>query len=157
MRAEASLKMSTDRDLKPLNLTFYRSLYECELGGTPRLIKSWKVGRAPSGSPNSKIPDFVSLGEIAVDFDFATPTLKRPEMFANKSGNEVSACESAQISSRLIKLSKKFLMSFNKLQIKETIGWSQIEWPILVLRGNGEVLIVRGNVLLEKYADKVLS
>lgn len=31
------------------------------------------------------------------------------------------------------------------------VDWNQIEWPILVLRGNGEVLIVRGNVLLEKY------
>lgn len=149
MRTEAS----GHRDLK-LHLTFHRSLYECELGSTPRLIKSWKVGRAPSGSPSSKIPDFVSLGEIAVDFDFVTPTLKKPEMFANKSRNEVS--EIALISS--IKLSKKlFLRSLNKLQIKETIGWSQIEWPILVLRGNGEVLIVRGNVLLEKYVDEVFE
>ncbi|XP_024872573.1 nuclear pore complex protein Nup88 [Temnothorax curvispinosus] len=99
-------------------------LYECELGGAPRLIKCWKVGRAPSSSP-SKIPDFTSLGETAVDFDFATPTLRKPELFAND-------------------------------EIKEVMNWNQIEWPILVLRGNGEVLIVRGNVLLENYENPVV-
>ncbi|KAL0114540.1 hypothetical protein PUN28_011677 [Cardiocondyla obscurior] len=102
-------------------------LYQCELGDAPRLIKCWKVGRAPSSSP-SKIPDFTSLGETAVDFDFATPTLRKPEMFADKTTDE----------------------------IKETINWNQIEWPILVLRGNGEVLIVRGNVLLENYGTPVV-
>ncbi|XP_067208028.1 nuclear pore complex protein Nup88 [Linepithema humile] len=102
-------------------------LYECELGGAPRLIKCWKVGRTPSDSP-SKIPDFTSLGETAVDFDFVTPTLRKPEMFANMGIDE----------------------------IKDIIDWNQIEWPILVLRGNGEVLIVRGNVLLENYEDPVV-
>ncbi|XP_011695209.1 PREDICTED: nuclear pore complex protein Nup88 isoform X1 [Wasmannia auropunctata] len=102
-------------------------LYECELGGAPRLVKCWKVGRAPSSSP-SKIPDFTSLGETAVDFDFATPTLRKPELFANKNTNE----------------------------IKEAVDWNQIEWPILVLRGNGEVLIVRGNFLLENYENPVV-
>lgn len=102
-------------------------LYECDLGGAPRLVNCWKVGRAPSSTP-SKIPDFASLGEIAVDFDFATPTLRKPDMFANKSINE----------------------------IKDTVNWNQIEWPILVLRGNGEVLIVYGNVILENYEDPVV-
>ncbi|XP_018337042.1 PREDICTED: nuclear pore complex protein Nup88 [Trachymyrmex septentrionalis] len=102
-------------------------LYECDLGDAPRLVKCWKVGRAPSSSP-SKIPDFTSLGETAVDFDFATPTLRKPEMFVNKNTDE----------------------------IKETIDWNQIEWPILVLRGNGEVLIVRGNVLLENCENPVV-
>ncbi|XP_018045895.1 PREDICTED: nuclear pore complex protein Nup88 [Atta colombica] len=102
-------------------------LYECDLGDAPRLVKCWKVGRAPSSSP-SKIPDFTSLGETAVDFDFATPTLRKPEMFVDKNIDE----------------------------IKETIDWNQIEWPILVLRGNGEVLIVRGNVLLENCENPVV-
>ncbi|XP_011161716.1 nuclear pore complex protein Nup88 [Solenopsis invicta] len=102
-------------------------LYECELGNAPRLVKCWKVGRVPSSSP-SKIPDFTSLGETAVDFDFATPTLRKPEMFTDKSPDK----------------------------IKETVDWNQIEWPILVLRGNGEVLIVRGNVLLENYENPVV-
>ncbi|XP_011873119.1 PREDICTED: nuclear pore complex protein Nup88 [Vollenhovia emeryi] len=101
-------------------------LYECELGGAPRLIKRWKVGRGPSNSP-SKIPDFTSLGETAVDFDFVTPTLRKPEIFADKS-----------------------------VEITEAISWNQIEWPILVLRGNGEVLIVRGNILLENYENPVV-
>ncbi|XP_018403349.1 PREDICTED: nuclear pore complex protein Nup88 [Cyphomyrmex costatus] len=100
-------------------------LYECDLGDAPRLVKCWKVGRAPSSSP-SKIPDFTSLGETAVDFDFATPTLRKPEMFVNT------------------------------IEIKEAIDWNQIEWPILVLRGNGEVLIVRGNVLLESCENPVV-
>ncbi|CAK9821429.1 Nuclear pore complex protein Nup88 [Anthophora retusa] len=91
-------------------------LYECELDNKPKVIKTWKVGRVPFTSP-SKIPDFTSLGDTAVDFDFATPTLRKPEMFANKDIN------------------------------KNMVDWTEIEWPILVLRGNGEVLIVRGNVL----------
>ncbi|XP_072753706.1 nuclear pore complex protein Nup88 isoform X3 [Anoplolepis gracilipes] len=101
-------------------------LYECDLGGAPRLVKYWKVGRAPSSSP-SKIPDFASLGEAAVDFDFATPTLRKPETFADKNIDKI-----------------------------KDVDWNQIEWPILVLRGNGEVLIVRGNVLLEKYENPVV-
>ncbi|XP_076645956.1 nuclear pore complex protein Nup88 [Halictus rubicundus] len=102
-------------------------LYECEQGNPPRLIKSWKVGRTHFGSP-SKIPDFSALGETAVDFDFATPTLRKPEMFAGKHIN-------------------KNIM----------VDWNQIEWPILVLRGNGEVVIVHGNVLLDNYENPVVS
>ncbi|KAL6440272.1 hypothetical protein ACFW04_003089 [Cataglyphis niger] len=102
-------------------------LYECDLGGSPRLVKCWKVGRAPSSSP-SKIPGFASLGEAAVDFDFATPTLRKPEIFADKNIDEM----------------------------KDMVDWNQIEWPILVLRGNGEVLIVHGNVLLENYENPVV-
>ncbi|XP_026668157.1 nuclear pore complex protein Nup88-like [Ceratina calcarata] len=92
-------------------------LYECELGNRPRLVKCWKIGRVPFSSP-SKLPDFTSLGDTAIDFDFATPTLRKPEMFASKDINK-----------------------------NNMIDWNQIEWPILVLRGNGEVLIVRGNIL----------
>ncbi|XP_076245766.1 nuclear pore complex protein Nup88 [Calliopsis andreniformis] len=102
-------------------------LYECDLGSPPKLLKSWKVGRMPYGSP-SKIPDFSSLGDTAVDFDFATPTLRKPEMFADKDINKNSL-----------------------------VDWSQIEWPILVLRGNGEVLIVRGNVILDTHENPVVS
>lgn len=64
------------------------SLYECEVGNKPKYLKSWKVGRVPFGSP-SRIPDFTSLGDIAVDFDFATPTLRRPELFIGKDINKV--------------------------------------------------------------------
>ncbi|KOC65343.1 Nuclear pore complex protein Nup88 [Habropoda laboriosa] len=92
-------------------------LYECELGDKPKVVKCWKVGRVPFSSP-SKIPDFSSLGDTAVDFDFATPALRNPEMFASRNVNK-----------------------------NNVVDWNQIEWPILVLRGNGEVLIVRGNVL----------
>ncbi|XP_033329725.1 nuclear pore complex protein Nup88 [Megalopta genalis] len=102
-------------------------LYECEIGNSPKLIKSWKVGRTPFGSP-LKIPDFTSLGDTAVDFDFVTPTLRKPEMFAGKDIN-------------------KNIM----------VDWNQIEWPILVLRGNGEVVIVHGNVLLDSYENPVVS
>ncbi|XP_054004714.1 nuclear pore complex protein Nup88 isoform X1 [Hylaeus anthracinus] len=102
-------------------------LYECELGSAPRLIKRWKVGRTPSSSP-SKLPDFSSLGDTAVDFDFATPTLRKPEMFAGKDINK-----------------------------NNVVDWNQIEWPILVLRGNGEVLIVRGNVLLDNHEKPLVS
>ncbi|XP_076181776.1 nuclear pore complex protein Nup88 isoform X2 [Ptiloglossa arizonensis] len=102
-------------------------LYECELGSTPRLVKYWKVGRMPSSSP-SKIPDFSSLGDTAVDFDFATPTLRKPEMFAGKGINK-----------------------------DNVVDWNQIEWPVLVLRGNGEVLIVHGNVLHDNHENPVVS
>ncbi|OAD55069.1 Nuclear pore complex protein Nup88 [Eufriesea mexicana] len=102
-------------------------LYECEFGSRPRIIKSWKVGRVPFSSP-SKIPDFTSLGDTAVDFDFATPTLRNPEMFVNKDINK-----------------------------DNVVDWNQIEWPILVLRGNGEVLIVRGNILHDAHENPVVS
>ncbi|KAG9436552.1 nuclear pore complex protein Nup88 [Apis mellifera carnica] len=102
-------------------------LYECELGNKPRLIRSWKVGRVPFGSP-SKIPDFTSLGDTAVDFDFATPTLCKPEMFIGKDINK-----------------------------DNVVDWNQIEWPILVLRGNGEVRIVRGNILHDTHENPVVS
>ncbi|KAI4497312.1 hypothetical protein M0802_007559, partial [Mischocyttarus mexicanus] len=96
-------------------------LYECEINNAPKLIKSWKVGRSPMSGLRSKVPNFASLGDMAVDFDFATPTLRKPELFAGKNINEA----------------------------KNSIDWNQIEWPILVLRGNGEVLIVRENILYD--------
>lgn len=49
-------------------------LYECEIGDAPKLMRTWKVG--PSIQSPSKIPNFASLGDTAVDFDFATPTVK---------------------------------------------------------------------------------
>ena len=102
-------------------------LYECELGSTPKLIKSWRVGRMPYGSP-SKIPNFSSLGDTAVDFDFATPTLRKPEMFTGRDMNK-----------------------------NNVFDWNQIEWPILVLRGNGEVLTVHGNLLLDNHESPMVS
>ncbi|XP_033345817.1 nuclear pore complex protein Nup88 isoform X1 [Bombus vosnesenskii] len=102
-------------------------LYECEVGNKPKYLKSWKVGRVPFGSP-SRIPDFTSLGDIAVDFDFATPTLRRPELFIGKDINK-----------------------------DNVVDWNQIEWPILVLRGNGEVLIVRGDILHDVHENPVVS
>lgn len=55
------------------DMCLYR-LYNCELNGSQTLVKTWSVG-PPSGSP-LKIPTHASLGETAVDFDFATPTIK---------------------------------------------------------------------------------
>ncbi|XP_014206960.1 nuclear pore complex protein Nup88 [Copidosoma floridanum] len=37
----------------------------------------------------------------------------------------------------------------NDNDMDATDAWRQIEWPILVLRGNGDVLLVRGNVLID--------
>ncbi|XP_078038359.1 nuclear pore complex protein Nup88-like [Augochlora pura] len=101
-------------------------LYECEVGKSPKLVKSWKIGRTPLSSP-SKIPDFTCLGEAAVDFDFVTPSLREPEMFSGKDIKNVA------------------------------VDWSQIDWRILVLRGNGEVVIVYGNVLLDQYQSPVVT
>ena len=58
------------------------------MGNRPKFVRSWKVGRVPFSSP-SKIPDFTSLGDTAVDFDFATPTLRKPEKFIGKDINKV--------------------------------------------------------------------
>ncbi|XP_043518291.1 nuclear pore complex protein Nup88 [Frieseomelitta varia] len=102
-------------------------LYECEVGNRPKFVRSWKVGRIPFSSP-SKIPDFTSLGDTAVDFDFATPTLRKPETFIGKDINK-----------------------------DNVVDWNQIEWPILVLRGSGEVLIVRGNILHDVHENPVVS
>lgn len=56
------------------NIYFFR-LYECDVGDTPRLMRTWKVG--PTVHSPSKIPNFTSLGDSAVDFDFATPLVKQ--------------------------------------------------------------------------------
>lgn len=53
---------------------FHFRLFECETGSSPQLIRTWKVGPSPSLS-TSNIPSFAALGDIAVDFDFATPTV----------------------------------------------------------------------------------
>ena len=49
-------------------------MYECEIGDEPKMVRTWKVGRSQSPS---KMPILASLGETAVDFDFATPTIKQ--------------------------------------------------------------------------------
>ncbi|XP_076750215.1 nuclear pore complex protein Nup88 [Xylocopa sonorina] len=92
-------------------------LYECEAGGKVRVINSWKVdGRPPYSSP-SKMPGFTYADDTSVDFDFAMPTLRKPEKFAGKD------------------------ISKNNM-----VDWNEIEWPILVLRENGEVFTVRGDL-----------
>ncbi|XP_043276601.1 nuclear pore complex protein Nup88 isoform X2 [Venturia canescens] len=90
-------------------------LYECELGSSPRLMRTWKVGPTPLASPSKYMPTIESLGETAVDFDFATPTLK-----TENDGKEGGS---------------------------KNYDWNQIDWPICVLCGNGEVLLVVGNIL----------
>ncbi|XP_046738540.1 nuclear pore complex protein Nup88 [Diprion similis] len=92
------------------------NLYECEPNGKQSLIKTWTVG--PAFSSPSKIPGAASLGETAVDFDFATPTL-RPGIDAKD------------------------------IQSKDA-DWNDIEWPVLVLKGNGDVYAVHGNTLTGK-------
>ena len=77
-------------------------------------MKTWRVGPVPVGSPSRQVPNIDSLGETAVDFDFATPTIGTSNKIVNK-GHD----------------------------------WNQINWPILVLYGNGDVFIIRGNVLSE--------
>ncbi|XP_015114382.1 nuclear pore complex protein Nup88 isoform X2 [Diachasma alloeum] len=86
-------------------------LYECESGETTKLIRNWKVGPTPSLSSTKIIANVESLGETAVDFDFATPIMKLDDDYH---GND---------------------------------DWHKIQWPILVLRGDGDVLMVHGNIL----------
>ncbi|XP_063975939.1 nuclear pore complex protein Nup88 [Diachasmimorpha longicaudata] len=88
-------------------------LYECEIGETPKLIRNWKVGPTPPISSTKFIANVESLGETAVDFDFATPTMKFDDDY-NGNGNG---------------------------------SWHKIQWPILVLRGDGDILMVHGNIL----------
>ncbi|XP_014296853.1 nuclear pore complex protein Nup88 [Microplitis demolitor] len=95
-------------------------LFECPLGNKPKLIKNWKVGPTPMLSPSKTLPNIESLGETAVDFDFSTPTI--PSYNYNKYGK------------------------FGNFT-KETPHWSDIEWPILVLRGDGNVFLIYGNIL----------
>lgn len=52
----------------------YFRLYQCEIGSPPTLMNTWKVGPSPVVSP-SKLPNFASLGDTAIDFDFATPAI----------------------------------------------------------------------------------
>ncbi|KAL7307671.1 hypothetical protein TKK_0000353 [Trichogramma kaykai] len=102
-------------------------LYECELGGAgPKLVRTWKVGPSMH-SPASKVPSFAALGDTAVDFDFATPSLRQD------GGSNASVVN------------------------VDKANWKQIEWPILVLRGSGDVLIVRGNVLLNQNKPVVFG
>ncbi|XP_051154402.1 nuclear pore complex protein Nup88 isoform X1 [Leptopilina boulardi] len=97
-------------------------LYECLIGETPTLLKTWKVGPTPSTSP-SKIPSFASLGEIAVDFDFSSPCVQTE-------------------SDKDIEIDK--------------MKWNQIEWPILVLRGNGDVFILKGDILTPRSSAPIV-
>ncbi|XP_046589711.1 nuclear pore complex protein Nup88 [Neodiprion lecontei] len=99
------------------------NLYECEPNGGQSLIKTWTVG--PAFSSPAKIPSPASLGETAVDFDFATPTL-RPE------------------------IDRKDTQS-------KDVDWNDIEWPILVLKGNGNVYTVHGNILNGKGEKPVVT
>lgn len=80
-----------------------------------------------------------------MDFDFATPTLRKPGTFIGKD-IKVYDCTMRNVVWELL-----FYSFIGDCFQDNVVDWNQIEWPILVLRGSGEVLIVRGNILHDVY------
>lgn len=100
-------------------------LYSTSSEPEVRLLHVWHLGRAPIGgiTSSAKLPLLGGLGETAVDFDFAPPTHK-----VRTSGGRGGRKE-------------------------EEVAETEMEWPILVLRGNGDVYSVTAS-LAAKSAGK---
>ncbi|XP_046386205.1 nuclear pore complex protein Nup88 [Ischnura elegans] len=93
----------------------------------------WAVGRTPSSAIASHaLPFLVGLGDTAVDFDFASPEEAKREPPTPGAGTAVTAlAQLAQTPPR------------GATQQGDTSG---IVWPILVLRGNGDVYLVTASL-----------
>ncbi|XP_071447862.1 nuclear pore complex protein Nup88 [Hetaerina americana] len=86
----------------------------------------WAVGRTPSSAIASHaLPFLVGLGDTAVDFDFAPPEEPKGEPAAGATSTALS------------QLPKTPLRGDTRL-----IDSNGTLWPILVLRGNGDVYLV---------------
>ncbi|XP_069683865.1 nuclear pore complex protein Nup88 isoform X2 [Periplaneta americana] len=117
-------------DAHLLVLTSENSFRLYETGGSePQLKQVWPLGRQPSATLSSgpRLPFLVGLGDTAVDFDFAPPVpldSKNPPI-----GKENT-----------------------KRGATDRVDPNAIVWPVLVLRGNGDVYSV--NAPLSESSEK---
>lgn len=91
----------------------------------------WRVGPVPNSSAVEKNLSYLqSLGDTAVDFDIAPPRVKEDQL------NDSFENDINKINNSLSSLS----MNAKKNQILEQ--HKKIEWPIVILRGNGTICII---------------
>lgn len=101
----------------------------------------WRIGPTPCAFPptDKKVPYLGGLGDTAVDFDIAPPRVVK---------NEHADESNANVSLSFYGILQQF-SSFS-FEFQESKRANQVEWPLVVLRGNGSLYIVLISVGTEK-------
>ncbi|PSN47010.1 Nuclear pore complex protein Nup88, partial [Blattella germanica] len=120
----------TDSHLLVLTSENAFRLYETG-GKEPTLKQVWQLGRQPTAALSSgpRLPFLVGLGDTAVDFDFAPPIPADPKMTTTGKNDTVGGSS-------------------------DQIDANARVWPVLVLRGNGDVYSLTSSLTKEDSSDK---
>lgn len=95
----------------------------------------WRVGAIPNATALEKNSSFLnSLGDTAVDFDIAPPRVLTGIQDINESLMSLSLMETSTV-------------SLSKTRQPEQ---KKVEWPVLVLRGDGSIVVLRTGLDTEK-------
>lgn len=98
------------------------------------LKHTWRIGPLPSAIAVARNLSFLQpLGDTAIDFDIAPPKLKDDLL-----NETIDNIESLNNTMNNLSLAKQQLQS------------KQIEWPIVVLRGNGAIFVLNAGLNTEK-------
>lgn len=102
----------------------------------------WKVGPVPTKSENglnNSLPTALQLGELAVDFDIAPAVALKEDAALNSSTtlNNNSTKDTVNHSRNLTKTFTESVTGNKTAQNSE-----RIEWPIIVLRENGNIYVL---------------
>lgn len=100
----------------------------------------WRVGPVPNYAAVEKNLSYLqSLGDTAVDFDLAPAKIKEDE---NQDDSLEYALENIHTSINSLSISKK--------KVQPNDQHKRIEWPIVVLRGNGSIFVLNAGLNTDK-------
>ncbi|XP_075154824.1 nuclear pore complex protein Nup88 isoform X2 [Haematobia irritans] len=101
----------------------------------------WQVGPLPLKTDGNLNPSTVySLGEAAVDFDIA-PAVNVAEMQMNTNDTTINKDQTVILNSTRINQSSNKTIA-NESKINNTKSQEKIEWPIVILRENGNIYVL---------------
>lgn len=100
-----------------------------------KLKHTWRIGPLPSAIAVERNLSFLRpLGDIAIDFDVAPPKIYDEPLLFGETFDGVDNINS----------------TMNNLSISGKHDSKKIEWPIVILRGNGNIFIVMAGLNTEK-------
>lgn len=103
---------------------------------------SWRIGPTPCAFPptDKKVAYLDGLGDTAIDFDIAPPRVVPAELPDDASINVIECIFCHPFP----------LPLFNHLLLQDSKAANHVEWPLIVLRGNGSLYVVLISVGTDK-------
>ncbi|XP_059222368.1 nuclear pore complex protein Nup88 isoform X2 [Stomoxys calcitrans] len=110
----------------------------------------WQVGPIPLKTDGNLNPSTVyALGESAVDFDVA-PAVNVAEMQMNTTNTTINKDQTVLMNSTRLNQNTNKTIIMNETKANATKNQEKIEWPIVILRENGNIYVLMSGLDTER-------